>query len=70
MRCFYVEENADRKPAGTPMVEYIEEVKVFLDRYLKQGQTLATEVRVAPLNRPKVSKKFKIKDYIKANFGD
>jgi len=65
----FVEENADHRLANDPMIYNQEEIKIFLDKYVLQKQTLVTNINVKALNKPNVKKKFKIKDYIKANFG-
>ena len=66
----FVEENADHRLANDPMIYNQEEIKSFLDKYVLQKQALVTTVNVKALNKPDVKKKFKIKDYVKANFGE
>ncbi len=66
---FYIKENADHHMAGDPMKYNQEEIKIFLDRYVRQKQNLITNIDVNPLDSPVVKKKFKIKDYVNSNFG-
>ena len=66
---FYIEENTDHRVADTPMKQNLEEIKIFLERYVLQKRPLVTNISVNSLDKPVVKKKFKIKDYIKANFG-
>lgn len=67
---FYIEQNADHRLASDPMEHNHEEIKIFLDRYVKQKQLLTTNINVKPLDKPNVKKKFKIKDYVKSNFDE
>lgn len=68
---FYTVENVAHGMAETPMTENLDEIKIFLDRYVAARQPLMTDVVVVPLDRPVVkNKKFGIKDLIRSNFGD
>lgn len=65
---FYTVENTDHEVSGTPMHVNHEEIKSFLDKYIRQEQPLQTTVTVNPLNKPSIKKNFKLKDYVKANY--
>ncbi len=66
---FYMEKNVDHKLAGSPMVENKEEILVFLNKYVRDKQALKTNAVVDDIHKPVVKKNFKIKDYVKTNFG-
>lgn len=65
---FYTEINTDHRVAGTPMSDNLEDIQIFLDKYVARKKPLQTVVTVDALDKPKVKKNFSIFDYIRANF--
>lgn len=64
---FHTTVNEGHSIAVTPMESNLEEIAIFLDRYVLQRLPLATDVTVVPLDKPDVNKKFGFKDFIRAN---
>ena len=65
---FYRVENAAHEIAGTPMVDNITDINGFIQAYVINKKPLQITTIVKRLDKPDVKKKFKVKDYLKANF--
>ncbi|MDY3979986.1 MAG: alpha/beta hydrolase [Tidjanibacter sp.] len=65
---FYDADNVDHSLAGTPMSRNREEISTFLNRVVLGGKKLQVHQTVVDTTLPEAKKRFKIGDYIKANF--
>lgn len=64
---FYSEENTDHVLAGSPMTDNRNEIMAFIDNYIMKKIPLQNKTTVKNMNKPKVKKNFKMKDYVKSN---
>lgn len=67
---FYSEENADHIVAVRPMDGNREEILFFLDKLVKGKEKTMINTNVNPIDSPVLKKKFKIMDFVKANFSE
>ena len=68
--CFYGINNAAHEIAGTPMTENLDEIKLFIDKFVLQKQKLSVESEVEQIGKPELKKDFELNDYIKTNYGE
>jgi predicted esterase len=65
---FWSEENADHSIAGSPMTDNTAEMDSFIEQYIFEGKQMQTNQTIVYPARPKLKKRFGIKEYIGANF--
>lgn len=65
---FYSAENVDHSMAISPMSQNQEQISRFLESFVEQGKNLQIVERVKDLTLADLPDKFKLKEYISANF--
>lgn len=66
---FYQVENAAHEISGTPMKSNLNEIKSFLNKFIKEKQPLIIDTQTKEIGKPDRKKDFELLDYIKSNFG-
>lgn len=66
---FYDVDNAAHEISGTPMIENLNEIKIFMDKFVIQRQQLMIHTQAKQIGKIELRKNLGIMDYIKANFG-
>lgn len=64
---FYSVERAAHEISGSPMSKNTNEIKTFLDKFVKNKEKLIINTEVQQLDKPELKKKFGIKDYLEGN---
>lgn len=67
---FYSIGNAAHEVANTPMSEFPDEIKIFIDKLVMQQQPLFMESVVERIGVPELKKSFELNDYIRSNYGN
>jgi len=65
---FYDVENASHEVAGDPMVNNINEIKTFIEKYVRKRDSLMIEIKVKEIGKPDLKKDLELQDFIKANY--
>ena len=68
--CFYNVNNAAHEIAETPMNDNVDEIKVFIDKFVLRKQPLFFESTVEQIGKPELRKDFELNDYINTNYGN
>lgn len=66
---FYDVENGAHEISSTPMHQNLEEIKIFMDRFVIAKQSLIINTQVTSTDKMEVKKDFEIMDYLRTNFG-
>lgn len=67
---FYSINNAAHEVAETPMSENLDEIKIFIERFVLRKQPLSIESDIEQIGKPELKKDFEINDYITSNYGN
>ena len=67
---FYGVNNAAHEIAGTPMSENIDEIMLFIDKFVLRKQQLSIESTVEQIGKLELKKDFELNDYITTNYGE
>ena len=65
---FHFAEFDDHSIADTPMKNNLEEISIFIEKFVIEKQNINCNMKVSPIGKEKTKTKFKVKDYVYANF--
>lgn len=65
---FHMFENAEHEIANIPMRQHLDEIKLFLDKFVDGKADIRLNTTETAAGKPELKKKIKLKDCLKANF--